>query len=193
MKKTINKSQLERLITECVMDTISEQRQPRRNNRQVMNEAQLQRYIGQIINEELENEGFMDYLRGAGKAFGNSVQNGTGRAKNYVGNKAQQIGQSVSNAYNNAKNYVGNKAQQAGQSIQNGMNNVRDYANSINQAGKNESAAADTQKIVQQIDSLYQKYGRQLTKSQQSSIRSAKSALNKLVVAFSDGSINAAE
>ena len=57
MKKTLKQSQLENMISECVGQVLAESRQPRR---QSMNEAQLSRYIQNIINEELENEGLVN-------------------------------------------------------------------------------------------------------------------------------------
>lgn len=59
MKKTINQKQLENMIAECVGQVLAESRQPRQQKtaRKVMNEAQLNHYIQNIINEELENEG----------------------------------------------------------------------------------------------------------------------------------------
>ena len=60
MKKTINQKQLENMIAECVGQVLAESRQPRQQKtaRKVMNEAQLNHYIQNIINEELENEGW---------------------------------------------------------------------------------------------------------------------------------------
>ena len=55
MKRTLKQSQLENMISECVGQVLAESRQPRR---QTMNEAQMSRYIQNIINEELENEGW---------------------------------------------------------------------------------------------------------------------------------------
>ena len=65
MKKKINQSQLENMIAECVGQVLAESRQPRQQKptRKVMNEAQLGRYIQGIINEEMENEGFMDFAK----------------------------------------------------------------------------------------------------------------------------------
>ena len=56
MKRTLKQSQLENMISECVGQVLAESRQPRR--RQTMNEAQMSQYIQNIINEELENEGW---------------------------------------------------------------------------------------------------------------------------------------
>ena len=56
MKKILKQSQLENMISECVGQVLAESRQPRR---QSMNEAQLSRYIQNIINEEMESEGYL--------------------------------------------------------------------------------------------------------------------------------------
>ena len=65
MKKTVNKKQFENLIAECIQEVISESRQikPKKPTRKVMNEAQLQNYIQNIINEELENEGVFNQIK----------------------------------------------------------------------------------------------------------------------------------
>ena len=55
MKRTLKQSQLENMISECVGQVLAESREPRR---QVMNEAQLSQYIQNIINEEMESEGW---------------------------------------------------------------------------------------------------------------------------------------
>lgn len=62
MKRTLKQSQLENMISECVGQVLAESRQPRR---QSMNEAQLSRYIQNIINEEMENEGWRGKITGA--------------------------------------------------------------------------------------------------------------------------------
>ena len=178
MKRTLNQKQLENMIAECVGQVLAESRQANRpaqkkSNRKVMNEAQMQNYIRRIINEEMEDEGLWDYMKGAGKFFG-------GAAKQAGANAANAVGNAASNAYNGAKNAVGNAA-----------NGVKNFAQQGMQAGANASAAADTQKLVQSIGGLYQKYGRNLTKSQQASIRSAKSALSQLANAFQNGDMNA--
>ena len=74
MKRTLKQSQLENMISECVGQVLAESRQPRR---QTMNEAQMSRYIQNIINEELENEGwFGDKWKQAKTAANTAFQNG---------------------------------------------------------------------------------------------------------------------
>ena len=55
MKRTLKQSPMENMISECVGQVLAESRQRRRK---VMNEAQLSRYIQNIINEEMESEGW---------------------------------------------------------------------------------------------------------------------------------------
>lgn len=65
MKRKVNKKQFENMIAECIQEVLSESRQikPKKPTRKLMNEAQLQRYVQSIINEELENEGFFNQLK----------------------------------------------------------------------------------------------------------------------------------
>lgn len=83
MKKTINQRQLENMIAECVGQVLVESRQPRlqKTARKVMNEAQLNRYIQNIINEELENEGFWGKAKGAVQGLGKAVSGEWNKAK----------------------------------------------------------------------------------------------------------------
>ena len=74
MKRTLKQSQLENMISECVGQVLAESREPRR---QVMNEAQLSHYIQNIINEEMESEGwFGDKWKQAKTAANTAFQNG---------------------------------------------------------------------------------------------------------------------
>lgn len=74
MKRTLKQSQLENMISECVGQVLAESRQPRR---QTMNEAQMSRYIQNIINEELENEGWFGDKWKQAKTYANTAfQNG---------------------------------------------------------------------------------------------------------------------
>lgn len=182
MKKTINQKQLENMIAECVGQVLAESRQPRKQKtaRKVMNEAQLNHYIQNIINEELENEGLWDFAKGMGGFLGSKAKNAANAVGKQISGAAQNAGKAMQGVYNNAKTAVGNAAK-----------GVQNFGQQAIQSGKNASAAADTARLVQQIDGLYQKYGKTLTKSQMSSIRSAKSALNQLAQAFGSGDVNA--
>lgn len=184
MKRTLNQTQLENMITECVGQVLAESRQQyytaKKPNRKVMNESQMQAYIRNIINEEMEDEAFWSGLR----AMGGKMLGDAGSA---VQGAAKSVGRTIGNAARNAGKAVGNFASSAGQAAKNGYNNVAQYGRDVMQTGKNASASADVQKLVQSIDGIYQKYGRTLTKSQQSSIRSAKSALTQLAAAFGNG------
>lgn len=114
MKRTLNQRQLENMIAECVGQVIAESRQPRRkNNRMVMNEAQLNSYIQGIINEEMENELFGGLGRLASKgaaAVGKMGQQAWQGAKNAgqqawqgAKNAGQQFGQNVKDTYRNGE------------------------------------------------------------------------------------------
>lgn len=193
MKKTINQKQLENMIAECVGQVLAESSKPRQQKpaRKVMNEAQLNRYIQNIINEELENEGLWDFAKGMGGFLGGKAKNAANAAGQAIGGAAQKVGNAAQGAYNSAKTAVGNAAQKAGNAVKSAAQGAQQFGQQAMQAGKNASAAADTAKLVQQIDGLYQKYGKTLTKSQMASIRSAKSALNQLAQAFGSGDVNA--
>lgn len=68
MKKRISTNQFENMIAECVRQVLTESCQPKRRNQRIkMNESQMQNYVRNIINEELENEGFMKNLWGGGE------------------------------------------------------------------------------------------------------------------------------
>ena len=93
MKKTINQKQLENMIAECVGQVLAESRQPRQQKpaRKVMNEAQLNRYIQEIINEEMEKEGLWGKVKGAAQGLGQSVKGELGKAKRGVFNSKINI------------------------------------------------------------------------------------------------------
>ena len=73
MRKTISSKQLEGMIAQCVGQVIAESKQNKQQKSQtkVLNESQLQEYINNIINEEIESEGMMSGL----KAVGNELVN----------------------------------------------------------------------------------------------------------------------
>lgn len=68
MKKTISSNELHGMIAKCVGEVLAESRQkqtPRNTQKRVLTESQLQSYIQDVINEEMEKEGFKGKLRGA--------------------------------------------------------------------------------------------------------------------------------
>lgn len=69
MKRKISSKQFENMIAECVNQVLSESRQPQKtqNKRVSMNESQMQNYVRNIINEELENEGWIDGSKAVGR------------------------------------------------------------------------------------------------------------------------------
>lgn len=66
MKRNISSKQFENMIAECVNQVLSESRRPQKakNKRVSMNESQMQNYVRNIINEELENEGATGRIKG---------------------------------------------------------------------------------------------------------------------------------
>ena len=99
MKRTLKQSQLENMISECVGQVLAESRQPRR---QSMNEAQLSRYIQNIINEEMESEGLLGRLWGGAKGIGNAARGEYNKAKQGVmstGLGNEYSGQNFKKAY----------------------------------------------------------------------------------------------
>lgn len=73
MKRNISSKQFENMIAECVSQVLSESRQSQRkqNKRVSMNESQMQNYVRNIINEELENENWLDGTKSVGREIWN--------------------------------------------------------------------------------------------------------------------------
>ena len=86
-----------------------------------LTESELYNMIAEQVNEALQDEGMMDFFRGAGKKIGNDISNG------------------AKTAWNKGK-----------QAAQNAATNVKNYVNSVNQAGQMSSMNADNQKIADQ-------------------------------------------
>lgn len=112
MKRTLKQSQLENMISECVGQVLAESRQPRR---QSMNEAQLSRYIQNIINEEMEDEGLLGRLWGGAKGIGNAARGEYNKAKQGVMNTGlgnEYSGQNFKKRVGAAKNMIKAQARQ---------------------------------------------------------------------------------
>ena len=109
-----------------------------------LTESELYNMIAEQVNEALQDEGMMDFFRGAGKKIGNDISNGAKTAWN----KGKQAAQ---NASTNVKNYVNS----VNQAAQNAATNVKNYVNSVNQAGQMSSMNADNQKIADQLETWY--------------------------------------
>lgn len=174
MKRTLKQSQLENMISECVGQVLAESRQPRR---QSMNEAQLSRYIQNIINEEMEDEGFGRGLSAmTNKIFGDA-KNSVNQAGRDIKASVLKKGKQMRDFGNNVKNKVGNT-----------VNQIAQYGKDVYQAGKNASAAADAEKIANEIDALYQKYKPFFNDAKKAGqMRTAKSALLWLSKSFGNG------
>lgn len=91
-----------------------------------LTESELYNIIAEQVNEALQDEGMMDFFRGAGKKIGNDISNG------------------AKTAWNKGK-----------QAAQNAATNIKNYANSVNQAGQMSSMNADNQKIADQLETWY--------------------------------------
>lgn len=91
-----------------------------------LTESELYNMIAEQVNEALQDEGMMDFFRGAGKKIGNDISNG------------------AKTAWNKGK-----------QAAQNAATNIKNYANSVNQAGQMSSMNADNQKIADQLETWY--------------------------------------
>lgn len=92
----------------------------------VLTESELYNVIVEQVNEALQDEGMMDFFRGAGKKIGNDISNG------------------AKTAWNKGK-----------QAAQNAATSIKNYANSVNQAGQMSSMNADNQKIADQLETWY--------------------------------------
>lgn len=163
-KINLTESQLHNIIRECVQSAI---------------------YEGNL------NEGPMDFMRGMGNFFGRKSKQGFDNTKertsnlvNNVRNKAQDLQNRMTQSYNTGKERVNN-------AIQNTSRNIQQFGQQAVQSGRNASAAADTQKLVSQLEALYNKYRNSLNSRQRSSLRSAKSVLNGLITSFNNGDLNA--
>lgn len=91
-----------------------------------LTESELYNMIAEQVNEALQDEGMMDFFRGAGKKIGNDISNG------------------AKTAWNKGK-----------QAAQNAATSIKNYANSVNQAGQMSSMNADNQKIADQLETWY--------------------------------------
>lgn len=149
MKKKINQAQLENMIAECVGQVLAESRQPRQQKpaRKVMNEAQLERYIQRIINEEMENEVWGGLGRLASKGA-DAISRGVKGAAGAVSNAAGAMGRGIKGAATSAGKAIGNAATSVGDAAQGAYNNVK-------QTYRNGEAIS----ALKQMQSTMQKYG----------------------------------
>ena len=149
MKKTINQKQLENMIAECVGQVLAESRQPRQQKpaRKVMNEAQLERYIQNIINEELENEGPLDFVKGMGGFFGRKTKDAADATGKKIGQTMDKVGGAIkgtadkvggaifwNGSYGLISNcyFVNNSAYKGGAINWNGENGVISHSSFVN-------------------------------------------------------------
>lgn len=103
-----------------------------------LTESQLKERVKQALREKIENgeldEGFWDYVKGAGKAVGNKMTN----AANKAGVQMKKAGQAVAGAAKSAGNAINKQVQD------------------IKTAGEKASMTGDDQKIANQLIKWYQ-------------------------------------
>lgn len=130
MNKIIKESQLMAMINECVNQVLSEEK-PRKS----MNESNLQSYIKQLVNEEIENEGFWGKMKGAAKGLGQSISGEANKAMRGIKNTGlnnEYQGQSFKDRINAAGNNIRRNAQAGdrNQDMQNFIAQVQKMVNS---------------------------------------------------------------
>lgn len=109
-----------------------------------LTESELTQIVRDCINESLENgeldEGFFDFMKGAGKMIGNKAAN-VGRG---VANAGRNVARGVANAGRNMARGASNMANKAGQSIRQNYDDVM-------RAGHAASMQGDNQKIANKL------------------------------------------
>lgn len=92
MRKTISSKQLEGMIAQCVGQVIAESKQNKQQKPQskVLNESQLQKYINNVINEEIEKEGAWDGFKAVGKELVNRFKGSPQHGRETLGQVYQQ-------------------------------------------------------------------------------------------------------
>ena len=129
MRKTISSKQLEGMIAQCVGQVIAESKQNKQQKPQskVLNESQLQEYINNVINEEIEKEGFLGRAWGGLKGAGNAIRGEFNKAKHGVtdtGLSNEYQGQSFGSRLGAAKKMVSASAKQGDMAQE--LNNLKD-------------------------------------------------------------------
>lgn len=118
MKKTISSNELHGMIAKCVGEVLAESRQkqtPRNTQKRVLTESQLQSYIQNVINEEMEKEGFLGRAWGGIKGAGNAIRGEFNKAKQGVMNTGlsnEYQGQTLGKRLDAAKKMVSAQAKQ---------------------------------------------------------------------------------
>ena len=114
-----------------------------RQQRIRLSESQLRNMIKEAVEQEMNQmeleEGFMDFIKGAGKKIGGDIKQGTQNAWNAGKQGAQKVGNAVKQG-----------AQKVGKA-------VSDYAADVKSAGQQASNVADAQTAIKTIQGLVQK------------------------------------
>ena len=112
-------------------------------NRIKLTESQLRNMIREAVEQELNEmdmeEGFMDFIKGAGKKIGGDIKQGAQNAWNAGKQAAQKVGGAIKQGAQNAANAVSN------------------YAADVKAAGQKASNVADAQTAIKTIQDLVQK------------------------------------
>lgn len=98
-----------------------------------LTESDLRNMIAEAINEAMQDEGWKDFFRGAGKKVGGDIAN------------------AASNAYQKGKDMAGRAAQNVRNKAQQMGTAAKNYVSDVKRAGQMSSANADNQKIADQI------------------------------------------
>jgi hypothetical protein len=144
-----------------------------------MSESDLHKVIKesveQILKENMEDEGFMDYFnsmrrQGGQKAqqlgnaagqsarnFGNRMVDKAKQGYNSVANKAQQGYNALTNKAQQGYDALANKAQQGYDAAKGAVNNVAQGVKTMHQNAQADSAMADISKAVQILQNAIQK------------------------------------
>lgn len=118
-----------------------------RRNQINLTEAQLHRIVCESVRKTLteneEDEGWFDFIKGAGNKVGKDVGAAAQKGAEAVGNAAQR-------GYNATKNYVNNKYTAAKQGVTN-------YANNVKAAGQEASKQAEIGKARKWVEYIINK------------------------------------
>ena len=122
-----------------------------------MSESDLHKVIKesveQILKENMEDEGFMDYFNSMRRQGGQKAQ----QLGNAAGQSARNFGNKMMDKAKQGYNSVANKAQQGYNAAKGAVNNVAQGVKTMHQNAQADSAMADISKAVQILQNAIQK------------------------------------
>ena len=122
-----------------------------------MSESDLHKVIKesveQILKENMEDEGFMDYFNSMRRQGGQKAQ----QLGNAAGQSAHNFGNKMMDKAKQGYNAVANKAQQGYNAAKGAVNNVAQGVKTMHQNAQADSAMADISKAVQILQNAIQK------------------------------------